>query len=480
MPLYLPRKVAAQPQGRARVDFANPLTKHMTFAWTASNGFQESVNGDVKNYETNGNLVVNGVRSSKGIVQNSSVNGAVGWGLRGRTVNNPQNQFTVGVAFQVRDLSADNDGIINVTNGSFYYSTVGIVSSKVQGATSNPNTTVASDTFVSVGDWIYAVYVLQNGNFQLYVNGVKQTAVGTGTLPIQTSPYNYVDFGPSRANILTAFVATRPWSQAEVTSWTNNPWQIFAPSTVTVVPQSTALPVLVVQSTPGTTALNGTAPDPTNVPGLNWFATSASFARLAGGGITNGGAGINTLSYLLPANRHKTSIGATSSLANGGQYVNLMCNASANNANLFSGSGYFLYLRGGGISTAQLYRTVGGSSTAVASFGPLISGVVDSAFLDCSVSGTLSASVTIGGTTYTSSYTDPSPLTGSYAGVNFGDTGGGTITIASVTLAASVASYSTRITWAEAQYQASGVPSVTDYSSPMSRGIFRGIERGVA
>lgn len=37
-----------------------------------------------------------------------------------------------------------------------------------------------------------------------------------------------------------------------------------------------------------------------------------------------------------------------------------------------------------------------------------------------------------------------------------------------------------RITWAEAQYQASGVPSVTDYSSPMSRGIFRGIERGVA
>lgn len=40
--------------------------------------------------------------------------------------------------------------------------------------------------------------------------------------------------------------------------------------------------------------------------------------------------------------------------------------------------------------------------------------------------------------------------------------------------------YEARITWAEAQYQASGVPSVTDYSSPMSRGIFRGIERGVA
>ena len=40
--------------------------------------------------------------------------------------------------------------------------------------------------------------------------------------------------------------------------------------------------------------------------------------------------------------------------------------------------------------------------------------------------------------------------------------------------------YQVNITWAEAHYQASGVPSVTDYSSPMSRGIFRGIERGVA
>jgi hypothetical protein len=235
MPLYLPRKVAAQPQGRARVDFANPLTKHMTFAWTASNGFQESVNGDVKNYAVNGDLVVNGVRSSKGIVQNTSVNGSIFWGLRERTVNTIGNQFTIGVAFQVQDLSVDNTSIINVTNAGFYANVIGVVSSRVQASTTNANTTVVSNNTVSVGDWIYAVYVLQNGNFQLYVNGVKQTAVGTGTLPTSSLPYNYIDFGPSRANLLTAFIATRPWSQAEVTSWTNNPWQIFAPSAVTVL-----------------------------------------------------------------------------------------------------------------------------------------------------------------------------------------------------------------------------------------------------
>ncbi len=40
--------------------------------------------------------------------------------------------------------------------------------------------------------------------------------------------------------------------------------------------------------------------------------------------------------------------------------------------------------------------------------------------------------------------------------------------------------YGVRITWAESQYQSSGVSPSTDYSEPLSRGIFRGIERGVA
>jgi hypothetical protein len=239
MPLYLPRKVAAQPQGRARVDFANPLAKHMTFAWTASNGFQESVNGDVKNAENNGNLVVNGARSSKGVIQNTSVNGSITWSIVGRTINSANNEFTIGCAFQVTDLGANNSDMFVVTNSAFFSNRLGLVSSKVEGSTTGANTTVSANNTVSVGDWIYAVYVLQNGNFQLYVNGVKQTATGSGSIPAQvsTARYDSIVFAPSRVNLLTAFVATRPWSQAEVTSWTNNPWQIFAPS-VSVVPIS--------------------------------------------------------------------------------------------------------------------------------------------------------------------------------------------------------------------------------------------------
>ncbi len=41
--------------------------------------------------------------------------------------------------------------------------------------------------------------------------------------------------------------------------------------------------------------------------------------------------------------------------------------------------------------------------------------------------------------------------------------------------------YDARVTWAELQYEASAAPvTPTDYSEPLSRGIFRGIERGVA
>lgn len=73
-------------------------------------------------------------------------------------------------------------------------------------------------------------------------------------------------------------------------------------------------------------------------------------------------------------------------------------------------------------------------------------------------------------------YTDPSPISGGFSGFWFN--GGGTTTPGVISFDNGVAAYEARITWAEAQYQAS--TALTDYSSPMSRGIFRGIERGVA
>lgn len=66
----------------------------------------------------------------------------------------------------------------------------------------------------------------------------------------------------------------------------------------------------------------------------------------------------------------------------------------------------------------------------------------------------------IGSPVLVGTYTDGSPISGGFSGFWFN--GGGSIT-------PGVISFDNGVS-----------PSVTDYSSPMSRGIFRGIERGVA
>jgi hypothetical protein len=224
------KRLSQQPQGAVQVDWSNPLTERMTFAWTASNGYRESVANDSKNYGVNDNLVVNGTGSSRGIVQRSSVDGSIFWGLHGRTVNKENNEFTIGCVFQIRN-SGDNPDIFSVTSPGFYYNKIGFVASKIRGSTTNANTTVNSDNNIAVGDWVYVVYVLKNGAFELYINGVKQTATGTGTLPFgMPTPYNRVEINPSRVNLLTAFVVAKPWPQTQVSAWSANPWQIFKPA----------------------------------------------------------------------------------------------------------------------------------------------------------------------------------------------------------------------------------------------------------
>ena len=86
--------------------------------------------------------------------------------------------------------------------------------------------------------------------------------------------------------------------------------------------------------------------------------------------------------------------------------------------------------------------------------------------------GPIGAAVLIG--TYND--TGGPPLSGGFSG--FRMVGNGTVTPSITAFDNGVAAYEARITLAEAQYQVPTTP--TDYSSPMSRGIFRGIERGVA
>lgn len=248
--------------------------------------------------------------------------------------------------------------------------------------------------------------------------------------------------------------------------------------------------ILVVQNTAGTTALNGTAPDPTNVPGNNWFASNASFKRNASGGvlIPDGSFVTGNLAYNVGTARHKIKISSLT-LSNAGSYVRLLINKSTLSASPFDStagsSGYGILIQAS--STIVITTWTNGSAPAV--IGATVSSALPSSlpltvtdiFIEHFVNGTINASATVGGTTYTSTVSGiSSPLSGTIAGL-FGASNAATnVTATELVIEDASVAYSTRITWAEAQYQASGVPSVTDYSSPMSRGIFRGIERGVA
>lgn len=189
--------------------------------------------------------------------------------------------------------------------------------------------------------------------------------------------------------------------------------------------------VLVRQNTAGTSQLNGSAPDPVNVPGNTWYASNPThYLRSASGGVLIPDAAFwaGLLSYNVATARQKITV-SNAVLLTGTDYINLNINASTQTANVYgSGTGYFVQIQPAvGI---RIYEWSGsGAPTGIsASSSALPAGpiTVTSAFIEHLTSGTLNASVTVGSTTYTSTATVGSPLSGTYAGLfsNSGGSGG--------------------------------------------------------
>jgi hypothetical protein len=189
--------------------------------------------------------------------------------------------------------------------------------------------------------------------------------------------------------------------------------------------------VLIVQSTAGTTQLNGSAPDPTNIPGNTWYASNPTrYLRSASGGVLIPDAAFWTglLSYNVATARQKITI-SNAVLLTGNDYINLNINASTQTANVYgSGTGYFVNIQP--TIGVRIYEWSGaggptalGTGSAALPSSPI---TVSSAYIEHLTSGTLNASVTVGGTTYTATATVGSPLAGAYAGLysNSGASGG--------------------------------------------------------
>lgn len=189
--------------------------------------------------------------------------------------------------------------------------------------------------------------------------------------------------------------------------------------------------VLVRQNTAGTTQLNGSAPDPTNVPGNTWYASNPThYLRSASGGVLIPDAAFwsGLLSYNVATARQKITI-SNAVLLTSNDYIFLHINGSTQTAVAYSsGTGYFVQIQP--TIGVRIYEWSGaggptglGTASAALPSSPI---TVSSAYIEHLTSGTLNASVTVGGTTYTTTATVGSPLTGAYAGLysNSGASGG--------------------------------------------------------
>jgi hypothetical protein len=223
--------------------------------------------------------------------------------------------------------------------------------------------------------------------------------------------------------------------------------------------------ILVVQSGSGTSALNGTAADPTNTPGNNWYSDNPTvFVRKIGGGVyipNNPNSGI--LHINVGTARQKLTL---ANVVLNGTYIRFHICVDAQASNLFAGgSGYTFYVGPGGNAFIEKWSGSGapvayGSNSASAL--PSAPITITSVYLEHLTSGTINARAVVSGVNYDSTLTDGSPLTGTYAGLFANN------------------SFATGIPADSITIEDNTVASTIYEFASLNRGVGRGIARGIA
>ena len=158
------------------------------------------------------------------------------------------------------------------------------------------------------------------------------------------------------------------------------------------------LVTLVQQSSTGTSTLDNTYPDPVNKMGNKWQQTQyygGGHYRSATGGVV--GSNASPLAYRVDTPSQRVSATGVRGLTNGDFYFLLNSNASSADS---ASSYYQFYLRGGGAADPQILKIENNVSTSVASIttaGTWWSATLTSIILDCTIPGTVTASITYGG-----------------------------------------------------------------------------------
>lgn len=216
-----------QPQEWADIDWGNPSAGALVGLWSGSTAPIEIASGSPRSGGDNVSLVEYRA-TSEGQAQSTQVSSDnVGVKFTLVRPTPAASAFTIVCRFQIKAIPGGDRDIVRFANPSGESAQVILRSTgAIRGATIRANTTVDSSATYTAGTWITAVYVGRSGDFRLWINGVRQAASGTSDLgPFQQR--NEIHIRSSDASTVFAACFNAALSDAEVISFSANPWQLF-------------------------------------------------------------------------------------------------------------------------------------------------------------------------------------------------------------------------------------------------------------
>lgn len=225
LPKYVP--CSKQPQGPAEIDWGNPISRELYGAWHGGSPLNEAIRGLASHDGANPQLIYYRL-TREGTAHTSDVSSSsIGKSYRLRNQTPWASPFTIVARFRIRSIPAGDRSVVSFSNISGESAAIDIkATGKIQGYTIRANTTIESDSTYTVGTWLTVVYVGKEGDFRLWINGVKQVAQGIGSTSSFQGRQN-IGLSGSDADIVTALTFSRALSDAEVVSISANPWQLF-------------------------------------------------------------------------------------------------------------------------------------------------------------------------------------------------------------------------------------------------------------
>ena len=231
MPLYLQRKVAAQPQGQVELNFGHPLSRGLIGAWTGSQPFVNLV--------TNERLTMNTINPDdlKGGYNGVEFQGraAIGGYLTLIPSGLPTAGACVTIIYRRRDATNRSSTAFGISGTGLDRWQVnlpfsdGTVYFDFGGFSGNNRISVSGLTF---GNDIWS---FNNGTvgLEIWQNGIRRANNTAGT-QTRSAGSNFRILSsasdPDNANTALTLVHNRSLSSAEIISLWQNPWQVFVPA----------------------------------------------------------------------------------------------------------------------------------------------------------------------------------------------------------------------------------------------------------